>query len=80
MSRKKTMWFELAEDEQVEACLNRMKSEGYAVTGKKEEPLLSRTDNVAISNTGSATPAVSKSRFTLSLENGSRFAMLFNAP
>lgn len=39
MSRKKTMWFELAEDEQVEACLNRMKSEGYAVTGKKEEPL-----------------------------------------
>lgn len=39
MSQKKTMWFELAENEQVEACLNRMKSEGYAVTGKKEEPL-----------------------------------------
>lgn len=39
MSRKKTMWFELAENEQIEDCLNRMKSEGYAVTGKKEEPL-----------------------------------------
>ena len=39
MSQKKTMWFELAENEQVEACLARMKSAGYEVIGKKEEPL-----------------------------------------
>ena len=44
MRKKKTMWFELGENEQVEDCLNRMKSEGYAVTGKKEEPLFVEKD------------------------------------
>ncbi len=39
MSKKKTVWFEVAETESIDECLNRMKVEGYKVTGKKEEPL-----------------------------------------
>lgn len=39
MSRKKGIWFEVAENEQIEECLARMKSEGYVAMGRKEEPL-----------------------------------------
>lgn len=44
MIRKKTMWFEVAENETIEGCLNRMKSDGYNVVGKKEEPIFSNID------------------------------------
>ena len=44
MIRKKTMWFEVAENETIEECLNRMKREGYNVVGKKEEPIFSDVD------------------------------------
>ena len=36
---KKTVWFEVQEDESVEACLERMKQEGYMPAGRKEEPV-----------------------------------------
>ena len=36
---KKTIWFEVAEDETIEDCLKRMTSEGYMAVGRKEEPL-----------------------------------------
>ncbi len=39
MSRKKTIWFELQENEEIEDCLKRMEKEGYQVVGRKEEPL-----------------------------------------
>ena len=38
MSRKKTVWFEVGEEETIEACLKRMAAEGYSVIGRKEEP------------------------------------------
>ncbi|MFP3324340.1 NETI motif-containing protein [Planococcus sp. SIMBA_160] len=36
---KKTIWFEVQEDETMEDCLDRMKQEGYMAVGRKEEPL-----------------------------------------
>lgn len=39
MKQKKTVWFEVEEDETVELCLARMAQAGYAPTGRKEEPL-----------------------------------------
>ena len=44
MSRKKTVWFEVAKDESVEECLKKMAATGYAVVGKKEEPLFTEVD------------------------------------
>jgi len=44
MSRKKTIWFEVAEDEDVEACLIRMAAAGYSAVGRKEEPLFAEID------------------------------------
>ncbi|CAM3208973.1 NETI motif-containing protein [Filibacter tadaridae] len=44
MSKKKTMWFEVAEGESVDDCLKRMAAEGYTVAGKKEEPLFKEVD------------------------------------
>lgn len=48
MSRKKTVWFEVKENEQVEDCLERMAKEGYAVAGKREEPLFKEVDGKAV--------------------------------
>ena len=36
---KKTVWFEVGENETMDACLERMKQAGYAAVGRKEEPL-----------------------------------------
>lgn len=41
---KKTIWFEVGENETMEACLERMKSEGYMAAGRKEEPLFEEID------------------------------------
>lgn len=35
----KTIWFEVGENELITECLERMKAEGYAPIGRKEEPL-----------------------------------------
>lgn len=36
---KKQVWFEVEENETIDACLERMKREGYIPVGRKEEPL-----------------------------------------
>ncbi|TWT24055.1 NETI motif-containing protein [Planomicrobium sp. CPCC 101110] len=36
---KKTVWFEVGENETLDACLERMKSQGYMAMGRKEEPV-----------------------------------------
>lgn len=36
---KSTIWFEVEEHESISECLERMKAEGYATVGRKEEPL-----------------------------------------
>lgn len=36
---KKTVWFEVAEDETISACLERMREIGYTPIARKEEPL-----------------------------------------
>lgn len=37
--KKKTIWFEVGEKETIDDCLKRMQTEGYAPTGRREEPL-----------------------------------------
>jgi hypothetical protein len=44
MKQKKTMWFEVAENETIDECLKRIEREGYQVVGKKEEPIFSEID------------------------------------
>ncbi len=41
---KKTIWFEVEEDETIEQCLERMRSAGYMAAGRKEEPLFEEID------------------------------------
>ncbi|KOF09698.1 hypothetical protein AC739_14015 [Planococcus glaciei] len=41
---KKTVWFEVAENETIDACLERMKQDGYMAVGRKEEPLFEEVD------------------------------------
>lgn len=41
---KKTVWFEVAQDETMEQCLERMQTEGYMAAGRKEEPLFEEVD------------------------------------
>ena len=36
---KNTIWFEVEEHETISECLERMKAEGYAAVGRREEPL-----------------------------------------
>ncbi|MGM9967800.1 MULTISPECIES: NETI motif-containing protein [unclassified Rummeliibacillus] len=36
---KKQVWFEVDETETIDACLERMKKQGYMPVGRKEEPL-----------------------------------------
>ena len=36
---KKTVWFEVGENETLESCLERMKEQGYVAMGRKEEPV-----------------------------------------
>lgn len=44
MSQKKTIWFEVGEDETIEDCLKRISEAGYCIAGKKEEPLFREVD------------------------------------
>lgn len=39
MSRRKTVWFQVEENETISDCLERMKAEGYTPAGRREEPL-----------------------------------------
>ena len=39
MTKKKVKWFEVSENETIDACLKRMEREGYTVVAKKEEPI-----------------------------------------
>lgn len=41
---KKTVWFEVAENETMDACLERMKQYGYMAVGRKEEPLFKEVE------------------------------------
>lgn len=36
---KKTVWYEVQENESIAQCLERMQKDGYMPAGRKEEPL-----------------------------------------
>ena len=42
--KKKTVWFEVEENETIDDCLQRMQNEGYMPTGRREEPLFQEVD------------------------------------
>lgn len=44
MSQKKTVWFEVGEEESIDDCLKRMAANGYTVAGRKEEPLFAEVN------------------------------------
>ncbi|WP_210471471.1 NETI motif-containing protein [Sporosarcina sp. 6E9] len=48
MKKKKTMWFEVAENETIDDCLKRMAREGYQVAGKKEAPIFSEINGEVV--------------------------------
>ncbi|WP_017381701.1 NETI motif-containing protein [Paenisporosarcina sp. TG-14] len=37
--KKKTLWFEVEENETIDDCLKRMKTQGYMPTGRREKPV-----------------------------------------
>ncbi|MDW0111077.1 NETI motif-containing protein [Sporosarcina aquimarina] len=39
MSQRKTVWFQVEENETISQCMERMNSQGYQVAGRREEPL-----------------------------------------
>lgn len=41
---KKTVWYEVQENESIAECLERMQKDGYMPTGRKEEPLFEMQD------------------------------------
>lgn len=45
---KKTIWFEVKENETMADCLERMKEEGYMPAGRKEEPLFEERDGIPV--------------------------------
>lgn len=45
---KKTIWFEVNQEETVAECLERMKAEGYMAAGRKEEPLFEEKDGIPV--------------------------------
>ena len=42
--KKKTIWFEVEENETIDDCLKRMNAEGYMPTGRREEPVFQEID------------------------------------
>lgn len=42
---KKQVWFEVAEDETIDQCLERMKQQGYMPVARKEEPVFHLVNN-----------------------------------
>lgn len=45
---KKTVWYEVKENESIEDCLNRMAKEGYMPAGRKEEPLFEEVNGAPV--------------------------------
>lgn len=43
-TKKKTEWFEVAEGESIEECLQRLTAAGYRVAGRMEEPVFMDKD------------------------------------
>ncbi|WP_262177023.1 NETI motif-containing protein [Saccharococcus sp. Marseille-Q5394] len=43
-TKKKTVWFEVGEDETIDDCLRRLAAEGYRVAGRMEEPVFMEKD------------------------------------
>lgn len=41
---KKTVWYEVEENETISECLDRMQKDGYMPAGRKEEPLFEMID------------------------------------
>lgn len=41
---KNDIWYEVGEHETISDCLERMRKEGYAPVGRKEEPLFEEID------------------------------------
>ena len=37
--KKKTVWYEVEENETIDDCLKRMKTQGYMPTGRREKPV-----------------------------------------
>lgn len=46
--KKKTVWFEVLENETIDDCLKRMNAEGYMPTGRREEPLFGEVDGEVV--------------------------------
>lgn len=44
MSQRKTVWFQVEENETISDCIDRMKAEGYMPAGRREEPLFEEQD------------------------------------
>jgi len=44
VSKRKTVWFHVGEEESISDCLDRMKAEGYMPAGRREEPLFEERD------------------------------------
>ena len=42
--KKKTVWFEVGENESIDECLERMKKDGYMPMGRREEPVFQEVD------------------------------------
>ena len=42
--KKEIVWFEVAENESIGECLDRMDKLGYKIAGRKEEPLFAEVD------------------------------------
>ncbi|PSL25548.1 NETI protein [Planomicrobium soli] len=45
---KKTVWFEVEENETLDNCLERMREQGYMAMGRKEEPVFEEIDGKPI--------------------------------
>lgn len=43
-AKKKTVWFEVEEEETINDCLQRLSAAGYSVAGRKEEPVFQEVD------------------------------------
>ena len=45
---KNTVWFEVEENESISECLDRMREQGYAAVGRKEEPLFEEINGLPV--------------------------------
>lgn len=42
--KKETKWFEVAENESITECIERMIKDGFQIAGRREEPLFEEID------------------------------------